>query len=92
MAYSHEQLIHADSGEFDWPFIHRHAQVRADREFGGPDAPPSYVRDELRYLQDIAAIMRKRWRKAHGLADDTVYVTVNVPTWGASGDSFGRGQ
>jgi hypothetical protein len=90
MTYSHEQLILADTGEFDWTFIKRHAVVRAQREFGGCAPPVVYVRNEIRYLQDIAAIMRKRWRDAHGLPDDTEYVAMNVPTWGASGDGFGR--
>jgi len=78
MAYSHDLLINQDTGELDWSFIKRHAVVRAEREFGGCAPPVSYVRDEIRTLQDRAAIMRKRWRDAHGLPDDTIYTTVTA--------------
>ena len=92
MAYSHELLISAETGEFDWTYIKRQAVVRAQREFGGCAPPVSYVRNEIRNLKGTAEIMRRRWRSAHGLPDDTVYEMVNVQTWGNSGDSFGRAQ
>lgn len=75
-AYSHEMLIDQTTGELDWTFIKRHAVVRAEREYGSSNPPLSYVRDEIRYLKDIAGIMRKRWREAKGLPDDEVYVMV----------------
>lgn len=76
MAYSHDLLIHPETGEFDWTFIKRQALARAQRNYGGAAPPTSYVRDEIRMLQDVARIMRKRWRDAHGLPDDTVYVSI----------------
>ena len=76
MAYSHDLLIHSETGEFDWTFIKRHALVRAQREYGGAVPPVSYVRNEIRYLKDIAHIMRKRWRDANGLPDDTIYISI----------------
>lgn len=76
MAYSHEQLIDQLTGEFDWTFIKRTALARAQARYGAPDCPVSYVRDQIRVLQDTAAIMRRRWRAANGLADDTKYVTI----------------
>lgn len=88
MAYSHEMLINQETGELDWTFIKRHALVRADREYGGPGAPVSYVRSEIRNLQGTAAIMRKRWREAHGLADDTKYCS--IAPYGRQRDSVRR--
>jgi hypothetical protein len=76
MSYSHEKLICADTGEFDWTFIKRQALLRAQASYGNCAPPVSYVRSEIRNLQGTAAIMRKRWRDAHGLVDDTVYVTI----------------
>jgi hypothetical protein len=76
MAYSHDMLIDQATGELDWTFIKRHAVVRAERAYGSDGAPVSYVRDEIRYLKDIAGIMRKRWRDARYLPDDTKYVTI----------------
>ena len=64
--------------------------MRAQREYGGCAPPVSYVRNEIRNLKGTAEIMRKRWRDARGMADDAAYVVVNMPTWGASGDGFGR--
>lgn len=76
MAYSHEMLILQDTGEFDWAFIKRHALLRAQAAYGDCAPPVSWVRDEIRNLQGTAHIMRKRWREAHGLPDDTKYVTI----------------
>lgn len=85
----HDLLIHQDTGEFDWTFIKRQALARAQGRWGSGAPPVSYVRNEMRDLQSTAQIMRKRWRAAHGLPDDIVYVSVPVPVWGTSGDSFG---
>lgn len=92
MAYSHDLLIHPETGEFDWTYIKRQALVRARGRWGSGTPPASYVRNDLRDLKDTAAIIRKRWREAHGLPDDTVYVSVAIPTWGASGESFARAR
>lgn len=88
MDYSHEALINQETGEFDWFAIKLFALSRAKKNFGGPKPPPSYIRNELQSLKGMATVMRRRWREAHDLPDDVFYV--NVPTWGATGDSFGR--
>lgn len=85
----HDLLINQDTGEFDWTFIKRQALLRAQGRWGGSAPPARYVRNELRDLKDIARIIRKRWRADHGLPDDTIYVSMPIPAWGASGDSFG---
>lgn len=72
------ELIHQEDGSLDWTAIKRHALTRAQRQFGGQNPPSTYIRPELRALKDGAMIMRKRWREAHGLPDDTVYVTIEA--------------
>ena len=74
--YTHEALIDQTTGEYDWTAIKRWSLVRADREYGGPGAPMSYVRDAIRWHKGYAEIMRRRWRAAHGMPDDTVYHVV----------------
>jgi hypothetical protein len=91
MAYSHDLLIHPDSGEFDWTYIKQQALTRAQRTFGGENVPPSAIRSELLNLQNTAAVMRLRWRAVRELPDDTEYQMANVPVWGAAGDSFQKG-
>lgn len=81
-------LVDHETGELDQLAIRARADVLASRDFGGPNYPPSYFRDNERNVTDLARIMRIRWRRDHGLPDDTVYVTVQVPEWGASGESF----
>jgi len=76
MAYSHERLIDAETGELDHHYIMEQAKVRAARDYGSPEFPPNYLRSHLLDLQDTARIMRKRWRDKNGLPDDTKYVTV----------------
>lgn len=70
------KLIDQTTGEFDWSFIKQRAVLRADHEFGGQGAPTSAVRDAIRYYKDLAQAMRTEWRKAHGLPDDTEYLTI----------------
>jgi hypothetical protein len=83
------ELIDQETGEIDRVKLGEAAALRAASEYGSPNFPPSYLRDSLAWCRDRATIMRAQWRRAHGLPDDTVYVTMNVPEWGASGDSFG---
>lgn len=84
-------LIDHETGNLDWTWIKRLAMVRAEREFGGPNPPMKYVRDQIRWAQDRARGMRTAWRRDHGLPDESEMVMVNVPTWGNGGDSFAKG-
>lgn len=88
MDYSHDALIHQDTGEIDWSAVKQFALSRAKKNFGGPKPPPAWLRDELQSLKGMATVIRRRWREAHGMADDVVPVMMNVPTWGCGGDSF----
>lgn len=89
MEYSHDKLINQATGEFDWRAIKMFALDRAIKNAGRPNPSLNYIRDELSSLKGMATVFRRRWREAHGLPDDTVYVQMDVAAWGASGDSFG---
>jgi hypothetical protein len=67
-------LINQDTGEIDWASLRLIAKKRADRDYVG-DAPPSWVRSEIENLKTLAYFVRRDWREARGLPDDTVYVT-----------------
>ena len=69
-------LICQDTGEYDWAYIKRMALIRAQANHRSEAPPMSWVRDEIRALQDRAQIMRLRWRRDHGLPDDTVYCEI----------------
>lgn len=86
---NNDLLIDQTTGELDFSYIKRMALARAQANHRSAAPPVSWVRDELRTLKERAAIIRKRWRDAHGLPDDTAYEMMNVPAWGNSGDSFG---
>jgi hypothetical protein len=79
-------LIHQRSGRMNLKRIREKGMLRAQREYGGPNPPPSWVRDGENWWRDRAEIIQRRWRAANGLPNETV--TVNMPSWGASGDSF----
>jgi len=68
-----ELLINQDTGEIDMVSLRLIAKQRADRDYGS-DAPPSWVHSEINNLRILAYFVRRDWRKARGLPDDTVYV------------------
>lgn len=71
-------LVDSETGELDLIAIRDRADVLASRDFGAPNYPPSYYRGHELNVTDLARVMRKRWRAAHGLPDDTVYVMVTA--------------
>lgn len=89
MNYSHDKLINQDTGEINWRAVKLFALARAQLTFARRDPPRASVRDEINSLKQMANVMRRRWREANGLPDDTVYVSVVVLSWGNAGDSFG---
>jgi len=84
-------MINPETGEIDEALIHERASLRAAHDFGSPSFPPATYRSELQWCRDRAANEHLDWRRRHGLPDDTVTTMVMVPSWGCSGDSFGRG-
>ena len=68
--YSHDLLINQETGAIDWSYLKEHALLRAQREFGGSNPPPSWLRDALRALRTNADMMAAQWRMDRGLADN----------------------
>lgn len=87
MAY--EPMINPATGEIDPVIVAERAQLRAAREYGGPDFPPGYLRSATEWCMDRARSERYDWRRVRGLPDDRPMCSVAVPEWGASGDGFG---
>lgn len=75
---SHDDNLLNDqtTGEIDLAYIQTVAPLRAIREWGDLNPPPSVVRGSVQYLQDRAMIFRRRIRAKAGLPDDTEYVAM----------------
>jgi hypothetical protein len=85
-------LINTETGEIDSLTVAERAGLRACREWGGPDAPPSYQREALQWTLERARAERLQWRQMRGLPDESPCVMMAVPAWGSSGDSFSGGR
>lgn len=85
------RLINETTGEIDMMAVSEAAQLAAAREYGSPDFPPRILRRETEYVMERASAMRRGWRMIHNLSAEEPGVPFNMPSWGASGDSFGRG-
>jgi hypothetical protein len=65
------QPMLTESGEIDRLEIVKRAPFRAEREWGGPNFPPKYLREAIDWLTLRAEAERREWRRDHGLADDS---------------------
>jgi hypothetical protein len=83
-------MIDTETGEVDSILVAQRAETRACSEWGGPNPPPSYQRQALAWCLERANSERLQWRSDRGLPDDTPMIEMNLPSWGASGDSYGR--
>jgi hypothetical protein len=83
-------LIDPETGEVDSLTLLLAADLRAQREWGGPNPPPAYIRNAVSFVHDRAQDLRREWRRARGLPDDTQFTMTEMPAWGASGDSYRR--
>lgn len=70
-------MIDTSTGEIDAGLVAERALLRAAREFGGPNPPPSYLRTELKWCRDRAAAERIQWRQQRGLRGDQPTVMFN---------------
>lgn len=82
--------IDRETGEIDSLALIEAADLRAKREWGGPQPPPSYIREAVSFVHERAHDLRREWRRARGLPDDTQFTMTEMPAWGASGDGYGR--
>lgn len=85
-----DRLIDPETGEVDSLVLLMAADLRAQREWGGPTPPPAYIREAVSFVHDRARDLRRVWRREHGLPDDTQFTMTEMPAWGRSGDSFAR--
>jgi hypothetical protein len=81
-------LINHETGELDWNAIGECAVLRACREYGGPNPPPAYRRPAAQWCIERARALRTSWLDQRGLPRDEPTTLVEMPSWGASGDSF----
>lgn len=86
------RLIDPETGEIDGLALIEATDLRAQREWGGPQPPPAFIRDAVSFVHDRARDLRRAWRRDRGLPDDTPVTMTELPAWGASGDSYGRVQ
>ena len=84
------QLIDPNTGKLDNLAIAESARLRAAREYGAPDFPPTYLRRALEWANDRAQSERLAWRRDNNLSDDSPTIMMHIPEWGASGDGFGK--
>jgi hypothetical protein len=92
MAFDNDALINQETGELDWTYIKRQALIRAQREYGDCAPPVRWVRNEITTLKDRAMGVRKYWRYAHGLPDDTAYSGVTITPYGRQHEGVRRSQ
>jgi hypothetical protein len=87
-------FINTDTGEIDHAAVVERGDLRACREWGGPNPPPLYVRAAHSWCIERAHAERRAWQRDHNQPVDgeEVLVTGFTPDWGSSGDSFRRGS
>jgi hypothetical protein len=85
-------FIDQETGEIDHLAIVENADLRAAREFGGPNPPPRFIRAAVAWCVERSRAEHRAWRRDRGLPSDEPVTMVEMPAWGASGDSYGRIQ
>jgi hypothetical protein len=85
-----DRLIDQETGEIDRLACVEAADLRAQREWGGDNPPPAYIREAASFVNDRAKGLRTAWRRSRGLSDDSPVTLTELPSWGASGDSYRR--
>jgi hypothetical protein len=85
-------MIDTDTGEIDHVRVQEYADLRACREYGGPNPPPSYIREAVSWCVERSRAERRAWQRDHGVPVDgeADLVIGFTPSWGSSGDSFRR--
>jgi hypothetical protein len=86
-------LVNRDTGQIDQMAITEAAALRAASEYGAAVFPPAYLRSARQWVEDRAAAEQRQWHRDRNLPvpGEEVLVTGFVPSWGSSGDSYGRG-
>lgn len=83
-------MINNETGEIDMVEITKRAPARAEQEWRGTNYPPKYLREAIDWLKVRAEAESRQWRRDHGIPiSEEAGGTVTMPSWGASGDSYG---
>ena len=82
-------LIDPETGEIDHLRVIERGDARACSEWGGPNPPPSYVRQGHQWARERAQSERLQWRDIRGLPREDEGVLTDISTWT---DTFRRPQ
>jgi hypothetical protein len=74
-------MIDQETGEIDHARLIERADLRACREYGGPNPPPSYIREAISWCTERARSERLEWRDSHGLPRDEPTTEVDISGW-----------
>ena len=67
---SYIPMIDPTTGEIDRALVVERGDLRACREYGGPNPPPRYVRDAHSWCIERARAERLQWRQQRGLPSE----------------------
>jgi hypothetical protein len=82
-------MIDEETGEINHARMIERADLRACREWGGPNPPPSYVREAHSWCLERARSERLQWRDNRGLPREDVGTLTDISEWT---DTFRRVQ
>jgi hypothetical protein len=74
-------MIDPETGEIDHALMIERADLRAMREWGGPNPPPSYYRAAHAWCIERACAERLQWRDDHGLPREDEGTLTDISTW-----------
>lgn len=74
-------MIDQETGEIDYLRVAEHSELRACREYGGDNPPPSYRRQALDWCLERAASERLQWRDARCLPREDGSELVDISGW-----------
>jgi len=77
ISYGPHHLVNQETGDIDMIAVRKIAAIRAMREFGSANYPPSYLRDSIKFYMDTAQMMHHRRRAELGLPDLQTYTPMS---------------
>lgn len=78
---SYIPMIDQETGEIDSALLIERADLRACREWGGPNPPPSYIRNAISWCMERAQSERLQWRDNRGLPREDGGELVDISGW-----------
>lgn len=74
-------MIDQETGEIDHTLRIERADLRAQREWGGQNPPPSYYREAHSWCLERARAERLQWRDDRGLPREDAGELVDISGW-----------